>query len=170
MFSSLATTALQKILDKLLEMTIITPVLNAISGGSGGLFGSILSLFGFKNGAAFKNGNVIPFARGGVVNKPTVFPMANGGTGLMGEAGAEAVMPLRRMSNGRLGVEADNGGNAVQVNIYNQSNSQIETRKRNDGSMDIIIKRVNEALMNERTSSGFRAAYQREDRKGLQAV
>lgn len=124
------------------------------------------------NGAAFNNGNVIPFAKGGVVTKPTVFPMANGGTGLMGEAGAEAVMPLRRMSNGRLGVEASNGNDskAVQVNIYNQSNSQVETRKRDDGSMDIIIKRVNEALMNERTSSGFRAAYQREDRKGLQAV
>lgn len=124
-------------------------------------------------GAVFNGGNVIPFAKGGVVSKPTVFPMANGGTGLMGEAGAEAVMPLRRMSNGRLGVEASgNGksGNAVQVNIYNQSNSQVETRKRDDGSMDIIIKRVNEALMNERTSSGFRAAYQREDRKGLQAV
>ncbi len=124
------------------------------------------------NGAAFQNGNVIPFAKGGVVSKPTIFPMANGGTGLMGEAGAEAVMPLRRMSNGRLGVEASDDGNgkAVQVNIYNQSNSQVETRQRDDGSMDIIIKRVNEALMNERTSSGFRAAYQREDRKGLQAV
>lgn len=126
----------------------------------------------FENGGAFQNGKVIPFAKGGVVSKPTVFPMANGGTGLMGEAGAEAVMPLRRMSNGRLGVEASNGdnGKAVQVNIFNQSNSQVETRQRDDGSMDIIIKRVNEALMNERTSSGFRAAYQREDRKGLQAV
>lgn len=94
--------------------------------------------------------------------------MANGGTGLMGEAGTEAVMPLKRMANGKLGVEAS-GNNGTVVNIYNQSNSQIETRKRDDGSMDIIIKRVNEALMNERTSSGFRAAYQREDRKGVQA-
>lgn len=174
-FSSLATTALQKILDKLIEMAFVTPVLNAFTGGvggaSGGLFGFIGSLFGFKDGGAFQNGNVIPFAKGGVVNKPTIFPMANGGTGLMGEAGAEAVMPLRRMSNGRLGVEASSENRkAVQVNIYNQSNSQVETRQRNDGGMDIIIKRVNEALMNERTSSGFRAAYQREDRKGLQAV
>lgn len=166
-FSGLATTALQKILDKLIEMSFVTPVLNALTGGVGG---SLFSFFGFKDGAAFNNGNVIPFAKGGVVNQPTLFPMANGGTGLMGEAGAEAVMPLRRMNNGKLGVEADNSGNAVQVNIYNQSNSEIETRKRNDGSMDIIIKKVNEALMNERTSSGFRAAYQREDRKGLQAV
>jgi len=167
-FSSLASSALQKILDKMLEMAVITPILNAFTGGIGG---SLFSFLGFKDGGAFQNGNVIPFAKGGVVNKPTIFPMANGGTGLMGEAGAEAVMPLRRMSNGRLGVEASSeNGKAVQVNIYNQSNSQVETRQRNDGGMDIIIKRVNEALMNERTSSGFRAAYQREDRKGLQAV
>lgn len=173
-FSSVAQSLLQQVLNKMLEMAVITPILNALTGGTGGtLFGGISKLFSkHANGDIFKNGNVIPFAKGGVVSKPTVFPMANGGTGLMGEAGAEAVMPLRRMSNGRLGVEASNGndGKAVQVNIYNQSNSQVETRKRDDGSMDIIIKRVNEALMNERTSSGFRAAYQREDRKGLQAV
>lgn len=171
-FSGLATTALQKILDKLIEMAFVTPVLNAFTGGTGGtLFSGIAKIFGSANGNVFQNGNVIPFAKGGVVNKPTIFPMANGGTGLMGEAGAEAVMPLRRMPNGRLGVEASTeNGKAVQVNIYNQSNSQVETRQRNDGGMDIIIKRVNEALMNERTSSGFRAAYQREDRKGLQAV
>ena len=169
-FSNLAVSALQKVLDKLIEMAIITPILDSFTGGIGGtIFGGISKLFGSANGNVFKNGNVVPFARGGIVKQPTIFPMANGGTGLMGEAGAEAVMPLRRMSNGRLGVEAD-AKNATVINIYNQSQSQIETRKRDDGSMDIIVKRVNEALMNERTSSGFRAAYQREDRKGLQAV
>lgn len=169
-FSNLAVSALQKVLDKLIEMAIITPILDSFTGGMGGtIFGGLGKLFGSADGNVFKNGNVIPFARGGIVKQPTIFPMANGGTGLMGEAGAEAVMPLRRMSNGRLGVEAD-AKNATVINIYNQSQSQIETRKRDDGSMDIIVKRVNEALMNERTSSGFRAAYQREDRKGLQAV
>lgn len=171
-FSSLATTALQKVLDKLIEMSFVTPVLNAFTGGTGGtLFSGIAKIFGSANGNVFRNGNVIPFAKGGVVNNPTIFPMANGGTGLMGEAGAEAVMPLRRMSNGRLGVEAENeNGKAVQVNIYNQSGANVETRKRDDGSMDIFIRKVNEALSSERTSSGFRSAYAREDRKGVQAV
>lgn len=166
MFSNIATTALQRILDKLLEMSVITPLLNAFSGGFGG---SLLSFFGFKNGAAFKNGNVIPFASGGVVNKPTLFPMANGGTGVMGEAGAEAVMPLKRMSNGKLGVEADGQGGQV-VNIYNYSGASVETRKRDDNSVDVFIRRVNDALSNERTSSGFRSAYSRENNKGVQAV
>jgi tape measure protein len=55
------------------------------------------------HGNAFLNGELLRFARGGVVTQPTVFPMARG-AGLMGEAGAEAVMPLRRMSDGNLGV------------------------------------------------------------------
>lgn len=121
----------------------------------------------FADGGVFQNGNVIPFAKGGVVNKPTLFPMANGGTGLMGEAGAEAVMPLKRMSNGKLGVESS--GNGQVVNIYNYSGASVETRKTDD-SMDIFIRKVNDALNNERTSSGFRSAYSRENQKGVQAV
>lgn len=169
-FSSLAVSALQKVLDKLLEMSVVTPILNAFTGGTGGtIFSGITKLFGSADGNVFKNGNVIPFAKGGIVQQPTIFPMANGGTGLMGEAGAEAVMPLRRMSNGRLGVEAENS-KTVQVNIYNQSGANVETRQRSDGSMDIFIKRVNEALSNERTSAGFRSAYSRENNKGIQAA
>lgn len=166
-FGNLAENILQRILNKLIEIAIVEPIINSISGM--GWFKKITSFFGSAKGNVFQNGKVVPMANGGIVNKPTIFPMANGGTGLMGEAGAEAVMPLRRMSNGRLGVEASDK-DAVQVNIFNQSNAQIDTRKRDNGSMDIIIKQVNEALMNERTSMGFRAAYQREDNKGLQAV
>lgn len=170
-FSNIAVTALQKVLDKVLEMSVINPILNSITGsiGGGGIFGTILGgigkAFGFKNGAAFRNGNVIPFARGGVVNKPTVFPMKSG-AGLMGEAGAEAIMPLTR-KNGKLGVEATNTG--AVVNIYNYSGANVETQKRDDGSLDVFIKRVNYALQSEKTSSGFKSAYAREDRKGVQA-
>ena len=54
---------------------------------------------------------------GGVVNKPTIFPFANG-TGLMGEAGPEAIMPLQRAANGKLGVIASGGGSTnVTVNV-----------------------------------------------------
>lgn len=170
-FSNIAVTALQKIISKILELAVVGPILNSITGsiGSGGVFGTILGgigkAFGFKNGAAFRNGNVIPFARGGVVNKPAVFPMANG-AGLMGEAGAEAIMPLTR-KNGKLGVEATNTG--AIVNIYNYSGANVETQKRDDGSLDVFIKRVNYALQSEKTSSGFKSAYAREDRKGVQA-
>lgn len=63
-------------------------------------------------GNAFQRGEVIPFARGGVVTRPTYFPMARG-MGLMGEAGPEAVMPLARGSDGKLGIA---GGQTINFN------------------------------------------------------
>ena len=66
-------------------------------------------------GVLGRNG-IMPFARGGVIDKPTVFPFANG-IGLMGEAGPEAIMPLRRGRDGRLGVEAANGGGGMNVTV-----------------------------------------------------
>jgi len=62
----------------------------------------------FAFGGVFSGGNVIPFARGGIpdlVHQPTMAPMA-----LFGEAGPEAIMPLRRGSDGRLGVQASGAG------------------------------------------------------------
>lgn len=153
----------QEIISNLLKQITLEKTLQTIKTvgkGIGGFFGG---LFGSANGNVFKNGNVVPFARGGVVTKPTVFPMANG-AGLMGEAGAEAIMPLTRR-NGKLGIE----GSATVVNIYNQSGANVETQRHDDGSVDVFIRRVNDALSNQRTSKGFRAAYQREDRKGVQA-
>lgn len=72
------------------------------------------------------------FAHGGVVNSPVLFPL-RGGTGLMGEAGPEAIMPLSRGSDGKLGLRMGGGGAAsVTVNIstpdaqsFRQSQSQV---------------------------------------------
>lgn len=91
-----------------------------LGGGGGGLFGWLAGLFGFANGGVFNGGHVQPFARGGIVNGPTLFPMANG-AGLMGEAGPEAIMPLRRGPDGRLGVAAANQ-NGGDIHITNHIN------------------------------------------------
>lgn len=70
------------------------------------------------------SGGVQMFADGGaftnsIVSKPTAFGMANGKTGVMGEAGEEAIMPLTRTSSGKLGVMAMGGGGsgATQINV-----------------------------------------------------
>jgi|GEM_PF-2495124 len=99
-------------------------------------------LFGSAKGNVFQNGKVIPFVRGGVVTKPTVFPMANG-VGLMGEAGPEAVLPLKRTSGGNLGVEASGGG--AVVNIYNNVGANVTTseRKTSEGiQIDVMIDKA----------------------------
>ena len=69
------------------------------------------------DGGVMSRGKLTPFASGGVVNGPTVFPMANG-MGLMGEAGPEAIMPLKRGPDGKLGVEGGGGVTVVQnINV-----------------------------------------------------
>lgn len=159
-FAGMAISALEKVIAKVLELAVITPLINSFTGGFGG---SLLSGL-FAKGGAFENG-VQKFASGGVVNKPTTFAMAGDKTGLMGEAGAEAIMPLKRTASGDLGIQATQ----PNINIYNQSGAQIETVERPDGDVDLFIKRVNNALSNERTQQGFSRALQRNDTRGLQA-
>ncbi|EAQ05239.1 putative phage tail minor protein [Yoonia vestfoldensis SKA53] len=76
---------------------------------AGGLNSLVSGLMPFADGAPFSQGRVMPFAKGGIVSSPTTFPM-RGGTGLMGEAGPEAIMPLARGPDGRLGVRGGGGG------------------------------------------------------------
>lgn len=93
----------------------IRPVQDAVGGAvANGLNGILSGLFPFEKGGSFAQGRVMPFARGGVVSAPTLFPM-RGGRGLMGEAGPEAIMPLARGADGRLGVQAAGGGRPVSI-------------------------------------------------------
>ncbi len=103
-------------------------------GEGGGLLAGIGKALGFADGGAFANGRVQAFASGGIVNSPTVFPMANG-AGLMGEAGPEAIMPLTRIG-GKLGVRASGGGGAT-INI--------DARGAVEGTDVLIMKRLREA-------------------------
>ena len=87
-----------------------------LSKGIGALVGGVLP---FAKGGSFAQGRVMPFAAGGIVTGPTTFPM-RGGMGLMGEAGPEAIMPLARGPDGKLGVRGGGGG-AVNVVINIQT-------------------------------------------------
>ncbi len=94
------------------------PVQDALGGAiANGLNGILSGIFPFEKGGAFAQGRVMPFAKGGVVASPMTFPMRNG-RGLMGEAGPEAIMPLARGADGRLGVQSAGGGTVnVVMNI-----------------------------------------------------
>jgi len=76
------------------------------------------------------------FAQGGmftnsVVTEPTMFKFAKG-TGLMGEAGPEAIMPLKRDNNGNLGVRGPGGGGNVDVVVNNYGNEKATTKETTD--------------------------------------
>jgi phage-related minor tail protein len=91
------------------------PVQNAVGGAiANGINGLVGGLMPFEKGGAFASGRVTAFAKGGVVSSPTPFAM-RGGAGLMGEAGPEAIMPLARGPDGRLGVAAAGHARAVTV-------------------------------------------------------
>ncbi|MBC3964262.1 phage tail tape measure protein [Pseudomonas simiae] len=105
---------------------------NGMAAGSAGAASSNLgassagyssTYFPQAKGGAW-SGGVQMFADGGaftnsIVSKPTAFGMANGKTGVMGEAGEEAIMPLTRTSSGKLGVMAmgGSGAGATQINV-----------------------------------------------------
>ena len=98
---------------------------SAVSKGVASLLGGARP---FAQGGAFVQGRVTPFAKGGVVGAPTTFPMRSG-TGLMGEAGPEAIMPLSRGADGSLGVRAEAPSRPIAVTI-NVSTPDVEGFRR----------------------------------------
>ena len=127
-FKNLANSIISDMARIAIQQTITKPFTNFISG-----------IFGSANGNAFVDGKVQKYAYGGVVNKPTIFPMANG-LGLMGEAGyPEAILPLKRGSNGKLGVQSTGSsiGNIV-VNV-DASGSSVEGDQQQGKELGRII-------------------------------
>jgi lambda family phage tail tape measure protein len=109
----------------------IMKAVKAGAGAGGGGTGEFLSgLFGSAKGNVFSHGqSMTAYAKGGIVTKPTIFPMSNG-TGLMGEAGPEAVMPLTRSANGKLGVQAEGSSEGRDINItLVDERSKVKTSK-----------------------------------------
>lgn len=113
-----------------------------IAAGIAGIFS--------EKGNVFNSAGVTPFANGGVVSGPTIFPFANG-VGLMGEAGPEAIMPLARGADGKLGVSAANGNSAPNVIINNYSGQEATASSDSAGNLVVEIGR---AIAQDITSGG----------------
>jgi hypothetical protein len=172
--------ALGSIADQLLKLvfqqTVTQPLSQAISSGISSFFAPVgtpapaggapidaSSLGSFNdfsaiagNGAVMRFGHLEKFAQGGVVSRPTSFPMSNGRMGLMGEAGEEAIMPLRRGRGGRLGVEASIGQSkapVVNVNVIDQRRSgekpEVSEGRDQEGNRQISV------LIREEVKKGF---------------
>lgn len=113
---------------------------------AGGLLGQVLSGVGgggLARAGGAATGGIVPFAKGGVVRAPTFFP-SGGRIGLMGEAGAEAILPLRRGPDGALGVAAPGaagarGGPSI---VFNVTTPDAPSFKRAEVQIQAMIARA----------------------------
>lgn len=100
-----------------LSELVVKAAFKPLEQGLGSIFSNLLSGgLGFAKGGAL-NGQAtpVPFASGGVIRSPVAFPLGDGRTGIAGERGAEAIMPLARGPDGSLGVKAVEGGGGVHI-------------------------------------------------------
>jgi tape measure domain-containing protein len=135
-FKEFAADMLKQTARMIIQQLVLRTLLQAIGaiGGGGSGAGGTLANFNAAsaayvnaNGNVFANG-IKPFAAGGIVTRPTLFKFANGGslsTGLMGEAGPEAIVPLKRGADGKLGIAGGGGSTSVTVNV-DASGSQVQ--------------------------------------------
>lgn len=166
----------QAILDDLAKIiiraTIIRPLAEGIlSFGSSGSSsvptasshapGGQYASPGFAHGGIFDKG-LKKFAGGGIINSPTAFGFGSGQKGLAGEAGPEAILPLRRGSGGDLGVAASI--TPVTVNVINQSGNEVQqsekTGPNGEKTIEILVtNKVREGIVSGKFDSAFKQSY-----------
>lgn len=136
----------QQLVTKPLGDYLAQSIMSGLSGGFNSGYGKapagstaanvdkqLDSFFPNARGNVFLSGSVLAFASGGVVGGPTLFGMNGGRLGLMGEAGPEAILPLTRGSDGRLGVRGG-GGHTYNFN-YNISTPNADSFRRSKRAM-----------------------------------
>jgi len=117
----------------------LRPLTNLVGSGAGAISSSLArSLAGGVSTPATK---VVPFADGGVIGAPTAFGMRGGRVGLMGEAGREAVLPLARGTDGRLGVAVEGEGKTPSVTI-NVTTPDAESFRRSEAQVTAMLARA----------------------------
>jgi lambda family phage tail tape measure protein len=167
----IASTVLQDIAKQLLKIYVIDQSISflksAISGinpgggGGGGLSGLNSTDF-FKyanaNGNVFAANGIVPYAMGGIVDRPTLFPFAKG-VGLMGEAGPEAIIPLKRGADGRLGVAGDGSGTTnVTVNVDAKGSSVQGDGGKGNQLARVVAAAVQAEMIKQKRPGGLLAA------------
>jgi tape measure domain-containing protein len=161
-FQKFAENFLRAIAKMIVQMMILKALKMSMANTA---FGSFL---GFAKGDSFEGGTSL---KQGVYTEPTLFKFANGGTfgtrnGLMGEAGPEAILPLKRGANGQLGVQAGGSMEPPEtiVNVYNSADATVKTSETTNGdgskTIDIMIeKKVKELFGTGAMDKSMRASY-----------
>ena len=112
------------------------PLTNIIGGAVAGAFTGAA----FAKGGVIQRGMPVPFAEGGVIASPITFPLAGNRVGIAGERGPEAILPLARGPDGRLGVRAGGSGG---VNVtFNVSTPDVESFRRSESQIAALLARA----------------------------
>jgi phage-related minor tail protein len=131
--SALRSTALT--LSSSILRSAIRPLTNELTKAAGSLFGNLMN----SGQSPAETSNVMGFSQGGVFASPRYFP-SNQGLGVMAEAGAEAIMPLSRGPDGRLGVAAT--GNAAPKIVMNISTPDAPSFLRSETQISAALARA----------------------------
>lgn len=152
---------LENLAQKLASLALQNSAFQLLAGLAPSIFGAggSIPLIASAMGNAFRDGQVTAFAAGGVVTRPTLFPM-RGGLGLMGEAGAEGILPLTRIG-GKLGVNASGmGGGGTVVQVFNSTNAPARTeRTTGPDGRDIVKVIVGEEMARGSFDSAMKGRY-----------
>lgn len=120
---------------------VLKAALKPLEQGFGNLVSGLMSGgIGFAKGGVVRQGMPVPFASGGVIQSPISFPLTGGRLGIAGERGAEAIMPLSRGPDGRLGIAARGGaGTSVTFNVTAQD---AESFRRSETQIAAMLARA----------------------------
>ena len=127
-----------------LSRIALTAAFKPLEQGLGQAFSGFLSGGGslaFANGGVLQGGMPVPFATGGVIASPIAFPLGGGKTGIAGERGAEAIMPLARGPDGRLGVKSDGGGGGRPI-VFNVTSPDADSFRRSETQLAAMLARA----------------------------
>ena len=119
----------------------------------------LMGMFGFAQGGVFSGGEQLTaFGKGGVVSKPSIFPFADG-IGLMSENSPEAIMPLKRGRDGKLGVESNSGGgNNISINVDASGTSVEGDEGKGREFAEALSAAIQSELMHQQRPGGLLAA------------
>lgn len=170
-FKAFALDIIKMTMKMIIQQFVLKAIMSALGflGNSGGGTGvpaisgdfyksmPVGNFVGSANGNVFAANGIVPYAMGGIVDRPTLFPFAKG-IGLMGEAGPEAILPLQRGANGKLGVAGGGGSTTINVSVDAKGSNVEGDGGKGNQLARVIAAAVQQEMIKQKRPGGILAA------------